>query len=503
MWRTALRLACLMAISANCPVARAQRVVIEPSIESQLSWTSNSTFGEAGPGAPDTILEVTPRVRVHRIGGRLRLTGTASVTGVAYARESQPNTVEPTADITARLEAIERLLFVEAGYRAVQTAENPFGARAEGAAGSNRMTLTQWRFSPSIEGQYGDVRYRLLSANTWSKDIGAGTATATVGGGYFGRHGIRIERDPRPLGWRLEAERSYTRYDESAQPHVGISTAVAVLNYAVLDDWSIGIRGGRESNNVVVSADDRRRSIYGFETHWQPSPRTELTALREQRFFGPAWNVAFVHRRPRLAWSLVLSRGVDTAPQAMFELPATDNVGDLIDAMFTTRFPDPTERARVVQEFIAQQALPTSTQAPLSLFSQRVSLTNSRRATVSAIGSRTTFTVSGFAVRTEDLSDAVVLGGGPVSNNNQYGLTAVLSHRLTPQISAGVAADWSRIRALSAIEETTQQGLRVGLSLQVAPATFTHVGGRYRKIESNVAAEGREGSVYVGLDHRF
>lgn len=506
-WIGTFKFAWLIALAVASVDAPAQRWIIEPAISSQLSLTSNSSFGEAGPGGSDVIVALSPRVRVSGGGARLRLTGSASVSGIAYADRTQPNAVEPTADLSARLEAIERLFFIEAGYRATQTSENPFGARADGVASSNRLTTSQWSLSPVVESDpAADLHYRLRSDNTWTRAIGGEGATTTAGaGGYFGRHSASIEGDPRPFGWRLEAERSLTRYDDPAEPSISIAAARVILNYAIADEWSVGLRGGHERNNAETSK-DRSRSIYGMQTRWQPSPRTTLSALREERFFGSAWSLAFDHRQPRLAWSLGLTRGIDTTPQALFDLPRTDNVAGLLDAMFTTRFPDPVERARVVQEFISQQGLQSATQGPVSLFSQRLSLVTSRRASMSVIGSRASLTLSGFAARTEDALDAGPLAtGGAATNNTQHGASLVLSHRLSPLIGLSVSLDWSRIRELDSAlpDETSQQGLQVHFNVQAAPMTNTFLGGRYRKLESNVATEGREGVVYVGLDHHF
>lgn len=490
-------LACL-----GLPGAEAQTRPLELSISSELSWTSNSSFGLSA-GEEDTVLEVRPSLRVRSIGGRVQLNGTASVAAVAYANGTQQRRVDPAADLNARIEAIERLFYVELGYRAAQTSADVFGARPDTASTANALTTSQWRISPIVEGSAGnDLRYRLRSDNTWTREIGEAEADAGAGG-YFGRHSGSIEQDPRPFGWRLEVDHSLTRYDNSAEDEVSTQVARAIVNYAVTQEWSVGLRAGRERNEVA-GADLASESIYGFETRWQPSPRTTLSANGERRFFGNGWNLAFSHRRPLLAWNLTLTRGIDTTPQSLFDLPPTDNVAGLLDAIFTTRFPDPAERAGVVQEFIARQGLPTATTSPISLFAQRFSVATTRRASVSLIGARNSLTVSGFSTRTEDALDSGPFAIGDASTNNvQHGATAVLSHRLTPLASLAVTADWSRVRAIGAVDETTQHGLRAQVNLQAGPQTNAVLGGRYRKIESNVAFEGREGAVFIGLDHRF
>lgn len=482
--------------------ALAQIRQAEFGVGTDLTWTSNSSFGIA-KGESDTALQVQPHLRVHSEGARLKVDGTAALSSVTYANHSQRSRTDPTADIQARLEAIERFFFVEVGYRAAQTSGEVFGAQPDTASTANTLTTSQWRVSPFIDGRFGpDLRYNLRSDNTWARQIGEATTVASAGG-YFARHSGMVEQQPRPFGWRLEAERSITRYDDPQEDDVVISLARAIASYAVAEDWSVGVRAGRERNNVAAG-DERSRSVYGAETRWQPTQRTTFSASADRRFFGNAWSLGFDHRRPLVAWNIALNRGVDTTPQSLFELPATDNVAALLDAMFTTRYPDPAERARAVEDFIDRQGLPRDTSRPRNLFSQRFSLVTSRRASVSFIGARQTLTLSGFSVRTEDALEAGPFALGEVASNNlQRGGSAVLTHRLTPLTSLTVTANWSRIRALTAIDETTEQGLRVQWSVQAAPQTQMVVGGRYRKLESNVAFEGREGAVFLGLDHRF
>jgi hypothetical protein len=65
--------------------------------------------------------------------------------------------------------------------------------------------------------------------------------------------------------------------------------------------------------------------------------------------------------------------------------------------------------------------------------------------------------------------------------------------------------DWSRVRALGTVgvDETTQRDARMQVNLQASLKTTAYVGGSYRKLDSNVAQEGREGTLFLGVDHRF
>lgn len=482
----------------------AQSWTVEPGVSSQLTWTSNSLLG-TGAAQDDTVLEVRPRLRILGEGAGLRIAGSIALNGIVYLDRTQSSRALPEGDLTARLEAVERWLYLEAAVRAAQASSDPFGVRPEGSSTSNTVTATQARFSPSIEAAIGPLtRYRIRSDNTWTEDTTADAAAAgsTGAGGYFGRHSGSIEHDPRPLGWRFEAERSNTRYDDDLTAPLVTDLARIVVDYALFEDLSVGLRGGYERNSFIAT--DQRNAIYGVQGRWQPSPRTLLTAEGERRFFGSAWRFGFDHRTPHFAVGLSLSRAVQSNPQSLFEIPATGNVEALLLSMFTTRYPDPAERSRVVQKFIVDQGLPSATLGATSIYSQRLSLVTSRIGSIAVIGLRNSLVLNGFHIRTEDVPDLIALQPGlPTNNTLQYGAGLTFSHRLAMAISLGATIDWSRIRALDGPELTTQRGARVQVSVQASPKTGVIFGVRYRNLDSNVSVPGREGSVYVGLDHRF
>lgn len=493
------------AVAAALPLlAQAQPSSLSVGVSSQLTWSSDADF-EAN-GRSDTILDIRPRIDVRSQGARVRLSGYAAATAETSVHKTQRSRILPEADLSARLEAIERLFFVEAGVRASQVSRDPFGLRPELGASANAITTTQLRLSPIIEGTAGSsLRYRVRSDNVHTRE--SGDADALVGGsarGYFGRHSLGLEQLARPLGWRIEAERSQTRFAEESRPDLNVDVARAIADYAVTDELSLGLRVGRESDSYLDG--DQSRSLHGAQISWRPSPRTRLAAFQEKRFFGSAWQLDFDHRMPQLALNLSSARGVDSTPQALFQLPAENNVAQLLDAMLTTRFPDAVERARLVQDYIARQGLPSSTLQPISLYSQRLSLYELHSASVALTGSRNALAFSVYQSRTRDLLDSGPFATDrPADNNQQRGASLVLSHRLTPATSLTAGLDWSRITSLDTADdaESRQYGARLQFTAQLAPKTSAFLGGRYRKLSSTVVASGRQGLAFLGLDHRF
>lgn len=488
---------------ASCGMAQAERWTIDAGVSTQVTATDNSGFESRSQRESDVLIQVTPRIGIRGEGARLRVGGSVGLGGVHYVEGTQDSRFLPTADLLATLETIERRLFLEAALNVTQTRENPFAPRPEGASTFNRLETRQGRFSPYLQGDIAtDVRYRVRSDNAWTSTSGGTTAD---GDSYVGRHVVELERTARPLGWGIQAERTDSRFDNAAQRRLTEDIARIRLDYAVTSQLAVGVRAGYERNNFVLDGRGDG-SIYGANLTWRPTERTELSGFVEDRFFGSGWRLSFSHRMPRLAWNALLSRDLGSAPQSVFTLPATDNVVGLLDAAFTTRFPDPVERARIVQDLIARQGLPSALGAPLAIYAQRISLINSRSASVVLLGVRNSLGLTGFYQRTEDLSDTVFSGVGPaLTNNTQRGAALTFSHQWSALTSLNATTGWTRTRELGQTdpEQADQYTLRLQALRQIAPKTSAFVGARHQIFNSNRLDDARETAIFAGLTHRF
>ena len=493
--------------------ASAQKWTVDAGISSQLTWSSNARLGStdssgsSGSSGGDVLLDVRPRIRLLAEGSRLKLSGSAVVSAVTYADRSQPTRLQPDVDLAASFIAVDRLLFLDASLRAVQNSANVFGARPEqGATSENSVTTTQGRVAPRLEGQFDSLRrYRLLSENTYTRESGATTSVAGAGvAGYFGRHSLLLEQLPRPFGVKVDAERDETRYRNAVEDPLVIDLARLTLSYEIASDFTVGVHGGRERTSFDTGGS--AGNLFGVQAQWTPSPRTTFSAFEEERFFGRAWSASFSYRTPQLAFNLLSSRGVETSPQSVLDVPRTGNVVALLDAIYTTRYPDPTERARIINELIARDGLPTDTLQPTFVRAQRLSLTTLSSAGVTLIGVRNSLSLVAFQTRTEDALDSGPLATAlALTNNTQAGAAIAASHRLSPTIALVGSLDWTRIRALrsAAGERSTQRSARLQLNAEVVSKMNVFGGARYRDFETNTTSGSREAAVFVGVDRRF
>jgi uncharacterized protein (PEP-CTERM system associated) len=478
---------------------------LEPTLETTATWTDNVALEDRASAQDDTILELVPGIVVRGEGRRLRVSGGLSLRALTYANGTRDDRLLPTADLSANLEAVERILFLDARVVSRQGAEDVFGPRSDNSD-VNTVTTTQYLLSPSLEGRPGgDTRLRLRSTNSWTDVSGEGTQADSA---YQGDHVLRLERPPAPLGWSVELARNETRFESQAQPSATIDSGRLTIDYAIGADFVAALRGGYERTNLLV--ENRSQSIYGAGFNWQPTPRTQLDGLWEERFFGSAWRLRFTHRMPRLAWNIGTSRDVLSFPQAFLTLAPTSNVRALLDAAFTTRFPDAAERGRVVGDLIARMGLPASLASETSLFSQRVSIVTSRSAMITLVGVRNTFALSAYSNHTQALADPVftALIPGAAQDVLQEGVSFTVSHQLSAVSAVNLTAEAGRTRGRGVDEgqRSTQAAGRLQWTRQLAPRTSTFVGARVQDFESNVpgtVADARERAAFVGLAHRF
>jgi uncharacterized protein (PEP-CTERM system associated) len=491
-----------LTLSTAC-AANAQRVEFAPWITARLTASDNAGLGSSTAGR-DLIGDLTVGTAIRADWARLSLFGSAALESFVYARHTQGNDVVPLVDLTGRWIAVERFLFVEAGARTTQSHIDPYSPGLTTTSTDNNETITQYRLSPYIESDpLPNLHFRARSDNTISKDYGERTAEfEAVDDSYFGFHTISLEKDPVPLGWRLEAERSYTRYQGEFAPLI-TDIGRALVNVAVLDTTRIGIRVGAEKGNYLT--DPGWHPIYGGQFGWHPSERTAFDFDIEHRFFGNAVHLNFTHRMQRLAWSFRASRDLETAPQSIFDLGPTGNVAALLDSILISRFPNPADRATQVQNIIARQGLPASTTTVIPILAQRLSVAEDVSLGVAYLGARDTLTLTLNAGRTRDaLEEGPLATDSPVTNNLQRGATVAYVRQLTPTSVAGLTVSFSRIDSLetaTAADSSKDGSVVAHWAVQVSPRTTALFGAEQRKVVSNVTS--RETSVFVEVDHRF
>ena len=318
----------------------------------------------------------------------------------------------------------------------------------------------------------------------------------------------------KPLGWTLEYNRTY--YDNGLAGIAGGNTfttqvARAILPYQFDPQADIAPRLGYEDNEFPLSSS--KGVVYGIGGHWAPSDRTHLSGYWEHRFFGSSYSLQFTHRLPNSAINASFSRGISSYPQQSLLIPAGASVSNFLDAAFSTRIPDPAERAVAVAQFLAQTGLPASLTSPVSVYSPTITLQENATVSLVLIGTRNSMTFTIFHVKSEAISGTGSALPPALQFGQDYTQTGggiAFSHRLSGYSNLAASASYNKAvnNAETQLngERTTNLYAAIGVDSKLGPRTTCTAGVTYSRTEfpdrasaSNLSST----NAYVGISHTF
>ncbi len=255
-----------------------------------------------------------------------------------------------------------------------------------------------------------------------------------------------------PWGWTLEYNRFY--YDNGSRRSWRNGCRARILHDYNRYDYCFLTRLTRNCRSGHAS--DTRATNFPFRIRRERSTasvangirrrRTSVGGFWEHRFFGSSYSVQVKHRLPNAALSANAARGINSYPQLALAIPAGAAVSQFVDAAFTTRIPDPTERAQAVDQFLAQSGLPASLVSPVNFYAATLTLQDTANVSLVLIGTRNSVSMSVFYSKSEAIS-----GSGNVlppalqfgQDNTQTGVGASYSHRVGAQTTLGAGASYS------------------------------------------------------------
>lgn len=482
------------------------------------TFTNNVNLSARGQSESDFITSLTAALAINGEGARVKLNGSIAATGLLYASQTENNSIAPSVNLTGRLEAIEKFFYIDAQANVSQTFNSPFGPQPGNIvnATGNRYTSQTYTLSPYIQGRFAgsNVSYQLRDDNIWTLASQFGDSSVDTPNTYLNRLYGSVSSPAAPWGWTLEY--TGTRYVPSGEGDLYGSYTVqigrAIMSYQFDPQLQVSARGGYEKTRFPLTGTDD--FVYGAGVQWYPTDRTQLVGLWEQRFFGSSYSVEFSHRMPRTAMRASFARGLNTYPQNALSIPAGANVASFVDAAFTTRIPDPAERALAVQQFVAQSGLPPTLASPVNIFSVGVLLQDTASASLVLIGVRNSLAFNVFYTKSNAIS-----GTGSVlppalqfgQNNTQTGGGVSLAHRLSGLTNLTASATYSTTTSnategLFADTRSNDGHLSLDLGHQLGPKTSVSTGVTYSRFapSGGVGASNSSAySVYAGINHTF
>ena len=443
-------------------------------------------------------------------GRRVQLNGNVGVQGNYYAGEYNTNSSSQNifvqANLLGNVEAIEKFFYVEGAINVSQQYLSPFAPTPASNIGvtNNRYTSAGFRVSPYIRGVFpGGTTYLLRSDSIWS-NLGHVQNVPGATSSFAQRWTGRLDSPIRTWGWSLDGSATSTSFTD--QQAVTNQIVRGYLNYRPDPQVLVYGIGGYEWNDYYLT--ESSNPVYGVGGEWRPTERTEVKGNWQHRFFGSEYLAAWTHRNPYTAFNINASQNISTYPQQIFAAPAGGDVAALVNAAFTTRIPDPVQRAQAVQQFLATSGLPATLQAPLNYYVQQVFLYEQQSATFTLLGVRNSTAFTLYNRKQEVISGgtgvALPAPFGALNNNTQRGGSIAYSHQLTSLTSLNASV--SRYQTIATAPFTGKSVTNyfvVSAGTRLGPKTDGFTGLTYTDFNSDVSNDYTAYTVYVGLNHRF
>lgn len=416
--------------------------IVKPSITLQETLTDHVNAGQDGSDG-DLITRISPGVSVRSDTARVKFNLDYHLDALVYANNSDSNEIRHSLNTytLGSFEAVENWLYVDLDGKIGQQYVSALGPQSPDQYGINdNLTQTYYfRISPYIKGKLGgfsDYQLRYDRAYTTS-DSGqvSDTDTEMLSGMLSG------DTPYAKLGWSIDGNLKRYSYSDGRDTESDSLRGMLIYNF----DPQLNFRAsvGRESNDFI-SLEKETYNTHGYGFDWRPTPRTDISAFREKRFFGYGHNISLKHRMKRIAVQFTDSRDTSALPNRLTAV-GLGTIYDLLNSMLSSKFPDAAERAQATETLLAVWGIPPNTQVVGGFLTSQVTLQRRQELSVLLSGLRNTVTLSVNRTSNEGLSTLAGLGDDfdTYRNITQQGLAINWSHRLSPQSTLGISGTYT------------------------------------------------------------
>ena len=347
----------------------------------------------------DQITEIKPGLRINAKTPRLKLNLNYQLSELVYARGSQNNQTQNSLNAFATIEAVEKLFFVDMSGVIARQSISAFGPQSPGSysVNANATETSNFSLSPYLKGRlagYADyeARYRFSALRAKSAAISDLDVKEWMG---------RVSGDT-PfsfLGWSADANRANYDYRQSRKTESDRLRGFIV--FAVDPQFRPTVSVGRESNDFL-SLSKQSWHTYGYGFNWDPTPRTQVAAFREKRFFGFGHNLTMAHRLPLSAVKYSDIRDISALPN-QFGAVGNGNIYDLLFAQLASTFPDESARATYINGLLSSGGIAPNTPVTGGFLSSQVSVQRRQELSYLLRGVRNVVTVAALRSQNDQL----------------------------------------------------------------------------------------------------
>ncbi len=461
-----------------------KRTVVTPSLSISQTYTDNVSLAPEGSKRSDSVTQVVPGILIVSAGPRLRFNASYAPELLYYRKLEREDTVFHRGSAVGNLVLADELLFVEGGAKIDQydvSLRGPLTTSNVSSTG-NRATARTSYLTPYLQHDFGSearVEARFTASTFRSDD------QAVLSDSDAGRAHLRFASGPayERLTWEHAYDAEVIEYEQGQETESEVLTAAGRLRVTP----SVGLlaQAGNERYDAGFAGSEFDGPRWNLGLEWTPTPRTRLAATAGKRLDDDTYSLELRHRTRLTAWSANYREDVATTRSEFF-VPGTADTAGTLEQLFAAQYPDPAERQKAVQEFIARSGLPPSLAAPVNFFSQQFFLHKRWTASAAFQGARNTVVANAFWETREALfSSLPVTGDFSVSDSiRASGAGLVWSWRLTPRLTWNLDASYTRSEFLDTNRVDDYTTLRMSISRQFQPRLSGSLAYRRQQNES-------------------
>ena len=443
---------------------------VTPTLSVTETWTDNVDL-QAGPRAhSELVTQLSPGISVVRKGRRLNLAASAQWHQFAYLNDVRRDLNDNQRQYNAALQGIlvDDLLFIDASASRGQRSVSAFGPQLVNDlyALGNRTEIKTWSISPYLMQRFGhaaslQLRYTRDSVESgrFGLDSSDGQSVSAV---------LASGQSFQDLGWGLSyygQDLDSTRLGESST-----QTLAGNLSYRLTPRLSLTANAGYDRYDFGAFGGENNGRNWSAGFAWNPSQRTTLQMSVGRHYYGKTGSLSASHRSRYSVWSINYSDAITTTRQ-QFLLPAAIDTAALLDRLFSANYPDPVERERIVQAYIAATGLPPSLADNVNYLSNRYMRQKLLQASTIWRKGRSSVLASLYASKrdavSDQQSDSELLGSQLATLNEnvrQRGVNLTYNYQLNSRTNAVGTWNVARVDSLTTGIEDLQRVLRLGVT---------------------------------------
>ncbi|MGE5097209.1 MAG: TIGR03016 family PEP-CTERM system-associated outer membrane protein, partial [Betaproteobacteria bacterium] len=353
-----IRCAALALFAAAVLPCGAQTWRISPGVSITETYSDNLGLEAQPLASRGWLTDLSPTLHVENpLNARVHVMADYRLHALYYSDDSRRNETQNFLDALARIEAVEKSLFLDARAAINLQSRTPFGTTLAPdfpGATQNRVETRVLGLQPRWLGNLGDFAVFRAQYAIYGMRVDDPLVPDLTSQHFAAQ--VRSPSGGSRLGWALDTDYMEIRPDQ-AQPR-DLSLARLSLRATVWSTVQVALSEGYDNTNI--STEGRRRgTVPGLGLTWMPSPRTQFATLNERRFFGSSYATSLTHRTASTAWRLNATREV-TSLAEIISAGSGMSLSSLLDSLLATAVPDPQQRSNVVAERFRRQGLSDS-----------------------------------------------------------------------------------------------------------------------------------------------